>query len=339
MGDHITSKFRAGSVATSFFRKALAVAGLAIVATTGVAHAQTDYPTKPIKLIVPFSPGGATDIIGRIVANNLGQALGQPIVVENRGGAASIIGTDAGAKATPDGYTLVITNGAAITTGPLLGQQIPYDPIKDFEHIVLLGTFPNGLLVNVNHPARTFQEFVELARKSDGNFNYGSAGVGSAGFLTGELLKQKANIKMTHVPYKGTGPAMNDLIGGQLDAIFNNMQAAATQSQAGTIRVLAVSGPKRMPQFPDVPTMDEIIPGTVGEAWFGISGPKGVSPAIMRKLEAAMAEVMKDEDFRKQLSAVGMTPMGSPQAEFDRFLEDEIQKWTPIIRGANITLQ
>lgn len=339
MDDHITNKPRAGSVASSFFRKALVAVGIAVFATTGAAHAQSDYPAKPLKLIVPFSPGGATDIIGRIVANNLGQALGQTIIVENRGGAASVIGTDAGAKAPPDGYTLVITNGAAITTGPLLGQQIPYDPIADFEHIVLLGTFPNGLLVNVNHPARSFEEFVDLARKADGTFNYGSAGVGSAGFLTGELLKQKADIKMTHVPYKGTGPAMNDLIGGQLDAIFNNMQAAVTQSEAGNIRVLAVSSPKRMPQFPDVPTMDEIIPGTVGEAWFGISGPKGVSPAVIRRIESAMAEVMKDADFRRQLSAVGMSPMGAPQAEFNRFLEEENRKWTPIIQGANITLQ
>src|SRR5690606_30244730 len=152
----------------------------------------------------------------------------------------------------------------------------------------------NGLLVNTNHPAKDLKHFVELAGKSEAGFNYGSAGVGSAGFLTGEMLKQKAGIKMTHVPYKGTGPAMNDLIGGQLDAIFNNMQAAKPQTAAGTVRILAVSGPNRMPQFPDVPTMDEIIPGTIGEAWFGVSGPKGIPPEIIKKIEPALDTVLQN---------------------------------------------
>lgn len=333
------TKFSASSRVVARFRSTLMAAGLAVLASTGLAHAQSDYPNKPIKLIIPFSPGGATDIIGRLVANRLSEVIGQPVVVENRGGAASVIGTDAGSKAAPDGYTLVITNGAAITIAPLLGKQLPYDPVNDFEHIFLLGTFPNGLLVNVNHPAKDLKQFVELAGKSTAGFNYGSAGVGSAGFLTGEMLKQKADFKMTHVPYKGTGPAMNDLIGGQLDAIFNNMQAAKTQSDAGNVRVLAVSGPKRMPQFPGVPTMDEIIPGTIGEAWFGVSGPKGIPPEVIKKIETALDETIRDETIRKQLGDVGMTPVGAPHTEFVDFLGKETEKWAPIIKAADIKIE
>lgn len=306
---------------------------LSIGMTQAAQATEASYPNRPVKLIVPFSPGGGADIVGRIVANALGQELGQSVVVENRGGAASIIGTDAGAKAKPDGYTLVITNGAAITVGPMLGQPITYDPVEDFEHIFLIGTFPNGLLVNANHPAKTFQEFIELARQSKRKFNYGSAGVGSAGYLTGELLKQRAGVEMVHVPYKGTGPAMNDLIGGQLDALFNNLQAAETQAKAGNIRILAVSSPERHPQFPDVPTMDEIVPGTVAEAWFGISGPKGIPSEIIDHLEKALANVLKDESVRKQLAAVGMTPRGERQQQFAQFIQDEISKWGPVIQG------
>ena len=335
MRNHITGEHRARPRVLNICRRAFLAVGLA--AASGAVLAQA-YPDRPIKLIVPFSPGGSTDVIGRLVANALAEEVGQSVIVDNKGGAGSILGTDLGAKAPPNGYTLVITNGAAITTGPLLGQKISYDPYRDFTHIMLLGTFPNGLIVRTSHPAKDFKEFVELARQAGGKYNYGSAGVGSAGFLTGEMLKQKAHMDMTHVPYKGTGPAMNDLLGGQLDAIFNNMAVASTQSKAGNVRILAVSGPKRVPAFPDVPTMNEVVPGTVGEAWFGVSAPAGTPAAVVDRLQTALAKVMANADFRGKLAEQGLTPVGAPQAEFVKFLHDEDRKWAPIIKAANIKL-
>jgi len=305
--------------------------------TPVMVQAQT-WPEQAIRLIVPFSPGGATDVIGRLVANALTEEIGQSVIVENRGGAASILGTNLGAKARPDGYTLVITNGAAITTGPLLGQKTPYDPHRDFTHIMLLGTFPNALLVRTSHPAQNFQDFIQKARQAGGQYSYGSAGVGSAGFLTGEMLKQRTGISMTHVPYKGTGPAMNDLLGGQLDAVFNNLATASALSKAGAVRVLAVSGSKRVPEFPNVPTMDEVVPGTVGEAWFGISGPAGIPATVLDRLQDALGNIMATADFRAKLAAQWLTPVGALQAEFVRFLHEEEHKWAPIIQATNITL-
>lgn len=337
MSNQFTGGFSFGALSRQFCRSAFLVAGLAAAAGQ-TAHAQGAYPDHAVRLIVPFAPGGTSDVVARLVANAMGEALGQTVFIENKGGAGSILGTDAGAKAAPDGYTLVVTNGAAITTGPLLGQKISYKPIADFTHMVLLGTFPNGLVVRADHPAKNFKEFVEMAKAAGGKYNYGSAGVGSAGFLTGELLKQKAHIDMTHVPYKGTGSAINDLIGGQLDAIFNNPGVAAAQAKAGKVRILAVSGPKRLPDLPDIPTMAETVPGAVGEAWFGISGPANMPPAVVNKLVATMTKVMASPDLKTKLMEQGLTPIGSGPAEFSKFLAEEDQKWAPVIKAANIKL-
>ncbi|MDX3907404.1 MAG: tripartite tricarboxylate transporter substrate binding protein [Pigmentiphaga sp.] len=316
-------------------------AGVAAAAAllTGPAPAQAQYPDHAIKLIVPFAPGGTSDVVARLVSKVASEHLRQTIVVENRGGAGSIIGTDAGAKAAPDGYTLVLTNGAAITTGPMIGQKISYDPIKDFTHMLWLGTFPNGLIVRHDHPARSFEEFVKLARAAGDKYSYGSAGVGSAGFLAGELLKLKAGLKMVHIPYKGTGAAINDLVGGQLDAIFNNPGVAAAQVRAGNARILAVSGARRIPTLPDVPTMDEVVPGAVGEAWFGISGPAGLPPSVIAPLVAAFEQAMKSEDLQAKLIEQGFTPdFGGPEV-FARNLQSEIAKWGPVIKAADIKLE
>lgn len=312
---------------------------LAGAMVTTPTWAQGAYPDHPIKLIVPFAPGGTSDVVARLVANSLGESLGQTVFIENKGGAGSILGTDAGAKADPKGYTLVLTNGAAITTGPLLGQKVSYRPIEDFTHMVMLGTFPNGLIVRTDHPAKSFKEFVSLARDAKGSYNYGSAGVGSAGFLTGELLKQKANLKMTHVPYKGTGAAINDLLGGQLDAIFNNPGVAAAQAKSGKVRILAVSGAKRLPDLADIPTMDEVVPGAIGEAWFGISGPAGMPPAVVAKLVSSIQGVMATPDLKAKLMEQGLTPSGMGPADFARFLKEEDAKWAPVIKAAGITLE
>lgn len=334
----ITAVLSSGRVSFSRWISSAVMAACAGIVAPSVALAQDAFPNRAVTLIVPFAPGGATDIVGRALANSLAAQLGQPVVVENRGGAASIMGTGVGAAAKPDGYTLVMTNGAAITTGPLLGQTVPYDPRNGFTHIKLLGTFPNGLLVNASHPANNLKEFIELAREAKGDYNYGSAGVGSAGFLTGEMLQQMADFTMVHVPYKGTGPAMNDLIGNQLTMIFNNMAAAKSQADAGTIKILAVSSPKRLPDFPDVPTMDETLPGAVAEAWFGVSGPAGLDPAVQKTLYDAVSKAVQDPAYLAVLRRVGMTPASGDSADFVRFINDEFARWEPVIKKANIQL-
>ncbi len=319
-------------------RRAVFLIAALIAGAPQLVYAQASYPERQIKLIVPFAPGGTGDVLGRLIASRMGDALGQTVFVENKGGAGSILGTELGAKAEPNGYTLVMTNGAAITTGPLLGQKVGYRPIEDFSHLVLLGTFPNGLVVRADHPAKSFREFISLADKANGKFNYGSAGIGTAGFMVGELLKQKANIQLTHVPYKGTGQAMIDLLGGQLDAIFNNLGIAAAQVKAGKVRILAVSGPNRLPDFPDVPTMDSVVPGTVGEAWFGVSAPVGMPAAVVDKLVSVLAKIVATAEFKARLSEHGLTPIGAGPVDFVRFLKAEEQKWGPVIKAGNIKL-
>lgn len=277
------------------------VAAAAVLAIPGMARADSSYPNRAIRLLVPFAPAGTGDIVARLLANKLAEELGQSIIVDNRGGAGSIIGTDAGAKAAPDGYTLTISNGAAITTGPLMGQRIAYKPMDDFVHLLLIGTFSNMLVVRAEHPANTLKEFVELSRQSASGINWGSAGVGSAGFLAGELLAQLAKAKMVHVPYKGTGPAMNDLLGGSLDAMLTSAAVAAPHVKVGKLRALAVSGAQRLRDFPNVPTMNESVPGAIGDAWFGVSVPSKTPKPVVERLRTALERASAGPELRGQL--------------------------------------
>jgi tripartite-type tricarboxylate transporter receptor subunit TctC len=299
------------------------------------AHAQA-WPARPIRLIVPFAVGGSGDLVGRLVAEKLANALGQSVIVDNRGGNGSILGTGLAARAAPDGYTLVLSNGAAITTGPLIGQQVPYQPLKDFTHIALLGTFTNALIVRADHPARNLAEFLAMARARPGKISYGSAGVGSAGFLTGELLKQLAGIDIVHIPYKGTSPALTELLGGQLDAMFNALIAAAPHIKAGKVRALAIASSARDPGFPDIPTMAETVSGAVGDAWFGLSGPAQMPAPVVERLHAEVVRLMGSNEVKDRLVTLGLLaqPLG-PKA-FTAFIEAENRKWAPVIRSAHI---
>ena len=315
-------------------RRALLAAGAA--AWMGSSFAAETFPSRPLKLIVPFAPGGTGDLVARALANQLSSELGQTVVVDNRGGAGSIIGTDAGAKAVADGYTLTMTNGAAVTTGPLIGQTLAYRPLDDFAHLFLIGTFPNMLVVRAEHPAKDFREFVSIYKKDARGMSWGSAGVGSAGFLAGELLHQLAQLHMIHVPYKGTGPAMTDLLGGSLDAVLTSPAVAAPHIQTGKLRALAVSSATRLADFPDVPTMDEAVPGAIGDAWFGISVPAKTPQPARDRLQAGLLKVHESPAFRTQLQKAGLTPMGLAQQEFGTFLRSEIAKWTPVLRGVKI---
>ena len=319
-------------------------AGLALIMGmacwgAGPAHAQAPYPNKPIKWIVPFAPGGSGDLIARVLAERLGQALGQPVVIDNRGGNGSVLGTELAAKAAPDGYTWVLSNGAAITTGPLMGQSPSYKPLEDFIHISLIGSFANALIVRSDHPARNVQDLLALAREQPGKLSYGSAGVGSAGHLTGELLKQLTKTQMLHVPYKGSGPALNDLLGGQIDLMFNALIASAPHIRAGRVRALAISGAQRDRDFPQVPTLAEAVPGAVGEAWFGLSVPARTPAAMVERLRVEMARVLQQPETRQKLAEMGMQTLNLGPREFQDFLVQENRKWGPVIRTAQIRIE
>ncbi|MEI6761675.1 MAG: tripartite tricarboxylate transporter substrate binding protein [Betaproteobacteria bacterium] len=296
------------------------------------------YPSRPVKLIVPFPPGGSTDVIARMMAQRLGDALKSPVVVENKPGVGSVLGTDAVAKAAADGYTLVVSANPAIAPGPLMRTSMPYDPIRDFTHLALLGTFPNGFVVRAEHPAKTMAEFVAMARARPGSINYASAGLGSAGFLTGELLKQAAGIDMVHVPYKGSGPAITDLLGGQLDGMFESLVTATAYVRGGKLRLLAVSGEARSKTFPEVPALTEVVPGVVGGAWFGISAPARLPANIALRLQTEVQAIVNAPDIQARLGELGMTPVPLVGAEFLAFIQAENRKWGPVIKAGKITV-
>jgi tripartite-type tricarboxylate transporter receptor subunit TctC len=300
------------------------------------ALAQNSYPMKPIKWIVPFANGGSADLIARLMADRMGPALGQAVVIDNRGGNGSVLGTDLGAKATPDGYTWVLSNGAAITTGPLMGQNTSYRAIEDFTHLVLIGSFANALIVRQDHPAKTLQDFLTIARKHPDKISYGSAGLGSAGHLTGELLKQLSKIQMVHIPYKGSGPAFNDLVGGQTDAMFNALISSAPHIRSGRVRALAISGSMRDPEFSNVPTLAETVPGAIGEAWFGLSVPAKTPPQVADRIRTEAMRILATPEMRKKLQELGMQVMNLGPKEFQLFISQEIKKWGPVISQAHI---
>ena len=320
-------------------RKALQVlAGMVAWNTLPTALAQS-FPNRAIKLVVPFPPGGSTDVVARLIGLRLSDALKTPVVIDNKPGVGSVLGTDFVAKAVPDGYTLVVAANPAIAPGPLMRSNMPYDAIKDFTHLALLGTFPNGFVVRADHPAKTMADFIAMARAKPGVLNYASAGVGSAGFLTGELLKQAAGIDMVHVPYKGSGPAITDLIGGQVDGMFESLVTATGYVRGGKLRLLSVSGDKRSKTFADVPALNEIVPGVTGGAWFGISAPAGLPGTIAQRLQTEVQAIINAPDMQARLTELGMTPLALGGPEYVAFIQGENRKWAPIIKAGKITVE
>ena len=313
------------------------LAGLLLVAA-GFCAAQP-YPARAVKLVVPFPPGGSTDVIARMVAQRLADSLKTAVVVENKPGAGSVLGSDLVAKAAPDGYTLLVSANPAIAPGPLMHASMPYDPLRDFTHLALLGTFPNGFVVRADHPARTMAEFIAMARARPGAMNYASAGVGSAGFLTGELLKQAAGIDLLHVPYKGSAPAITDLMGGQLDGMFESLVTAGGYVRSGKLRLLAVSGERRSKTFPDVPTLAEIVPGVAGGAWFGISAPARLPGDIAQRLQTEVQAIVNAPDMQTRLAELGMAPLALAGADFVAFIATENRRWGPVIKAGNVRVE
>ena len=301
------------------------------------AGAQT-YPSQPIKLIMPFAPGTASENAMRLVLDKLSENLKQPVVLENRPGAGSTLGTDQAAKAVPDGHTLLASYNSAIAPGALLYNKLGYDPLKDFKHIALIGVFPQFMVVRSDHPAKTVQDFLAMVKAKPGTVNYASAGVGTSGFLAAELLKQTLGLNMTHIPYKGPAPAIADLLGGRLDMVLT--ASASELAKAGKVRVLAVTSEKRVPGFPDVPTLDELAPGVQAVSWVGISAPVQTPRAITSLLEKELLAILNTPEMQARLSepTLGMTPMVLGSEKFVEFIQKEIRVWSPIIKGGNIRI-
>ncbi|MEO8630222.1 MAG: tripartite tricarboxylate transporter substrate binding protein [Betaproteobacteria bacterium] len=318
----------------SAFALACAVAS---ICTSGVRAG--DYPDHPVRLVVPFPAGGSADTNARLLGQRLSSNLGQPIIIENRPGAGGNIGTDVVAKAAPDGYTLILGSISSHAINVSLYQRLPYDPVKDFAPISLMCTFPNVLVVNPAVPARNVQELIALAKAKPGSLTFASGGNGTTHHLSGELFKQMTGVDMTHVPYKGNAPAMTDLVGGQVQLMFDNIGNALPFIRAGKIRALAVIGPKRSPALPDVPTLAESgLTDYNVTSWFGILAPAKTPPPVLRKLEAAVAKALQDPSLRDQLARDGVELRPNSPAQFATFLQSEIVRWTALVRqsGAHI---
>ena len=311
--------------------KRLFLALCALAASFGVAA--QPWPARPVKIIAPFAPGGSADTLGRIIAKKLTEQLKENFVVENKPGAGGALGSEQVSHAPPDGYTLVVSGIASHVIAPQLPQGTPYDPVKDFTHIALLGGPPAVLAVSPSLPAKNLKEFVELAKKQ--KLSYGSPGNGTQGQLVAELFKQKAGIELQHVPYKGASAAVSDLMGGHLQSVSTTLSTAATQIKAGKARALALSSAARLPDYPDVPTFAESgYPDIIGTVWFSISGPANMPADIVQKLNAEIRRALETSEVRERLRHDGITPNRLDAKEFSAFVADELRRWGPIVRAS-----
>ncbi len=322
-------------------RRIIEIAAAICIALSGVgtACAQADYPTKPIRLIVPFPPGGGTDILSRLVANKLTETLGWQIVVDNRGGAGGNIGLQAAAQSAPDGYTMVMGQTSNLAINPALYSKLPYDPIKDFVPVSLVSASPIVLVVPAKSPYKTLGDFVAAAKAKPGQLTFGSPGSGTVAHLTGELFQRTAGIKYVHVPYKGAAQALPDLIGGRIDLYSSSLETAMSQMKAGTIRALAVTSLQRIAVVPDVPTVSESgYKGFQATTWFGILAPKGTPDAIVNKFTAETTKVLQMPDMKERMAATGGLPVPTGPKEFSALLRSEVQRWSRVVKesGAKV---
>jgi tripartite-type tricarboxylate transporter receptor subunit TctC len=310
----------------------------AAVLASASAHAQ-DYPTRPITLVVPYAAGGGNDVMARIVADKMSRTLGQQIVVENRAGAGGTIATRQVAKAAPDGYTLVIGGTGTLAVNPTLYANVGYDPRKDFSPVGLIGTSALIVLVHPAVAAKSIRELIDLAKKDPGKLNYASAGVGSGIHLGTVLFEQMAGIQLTHVPYRGTGPALTDLVGGHVAIYFSSLPSAVGIAREGKVRAIAVTGSKRSDVFPDVPTVAEAaLPGYEAVLHYGIVAPAGTPRPIVDKLNAALREALASPDTKERMAKDGTEPLPSTPGEYAADIDREETKWSAIVRksGAKV---
>ena len=303
------------------------------------ALAQT-WPAKPITLIIPFPPGGSTDIVGRIAADGMARELGQPFVVDNRGGAGGAIGAKAIADATPDGYTLGIATISTHVVNPIVHTDLRYDPLRDFSFVSQIAAVPNVLAVHPSVPAGNMAQFIAYAKANPGKLNFGTPGIGSLGHLIGETFMYSANVKMTHVPYRGAGPALNDALAGQVQVLFDNLPSSLPHIHAGKLRALAVASATRVSSLPEVPTFAETGQPLVNDpSWFGVIGPARLSPETVAKLHAALVATLKQPEALKRLEAAASVPVGNSPEAFRKVVADALDNTRKVAREANLKFE
>src|SRR6266571_3399261 len=300
---------------------------------TGSAFAQADYPSRPVRIVVPSPPAGGTDIVARVLALHFAKALGQSFFVENKPGAGNMIGIEAVARAPADGYTLLMV-ASTLALNSVLYKKVPYDPIRDFAPITLAATAPNVLIVNLSLPAQSLAEFIALARQKPGQLSYGTPGIGTSPHLCMELLKSMAGIDLQHVPYRGTAPAVTDVISGQIAAMFANALTARPQIDAGRVRALAVSGPKRLEALPDLPAVAEAgVPKYEAMQWYGLVAPAGTPQPIIARLHGEAIKALHTSEMKERLAIDGAEAVGSTPSEFAALIRYELEKWAKVARA------
>jgi tripartite-type tricarboxylate transporter receptor subunit TctC len=314
----------------------LIAAALLLAPLSAAAQSAADYPNKAVRVLVTVPPGGGVDTVTRLVTGRMAAKLGQTFVVENRGGAGGSLAAEAVYKAEPDGYQLMASQPSPITTNVALYKSLNYDPAK-FQFVGIMSTIPNVLLVKNDFPAKTAKEFIAYVKANAGKVNYASQGPGTTSHLTAELYGKLTGSTMTHVPYKGTGPALNDIVAGHVDFIFMQLESAIKLHEGGKARILAVTTSKRIPQLPDVPTSAEIgLPGLISDTWNAITAPPGTPAPIVAKLNATLNEVLKEQELAERFKQLLLTPGSGNVAETRAFIEEDTRRWTEVIKEANI---
>jgi tripartite-type tricarboxylate transporter receptor subunit TctC len=305
-----------------------------------VAAAADDFPSRPISIIVAQTPGGGTDIIARIIGAQIAKQMNATVIIDNRPGAGTLVGTAAAAKSAPDGYTMIAGLIANMAVNPSLYAHLPYDPIRDFTPVAMLADYPFAVVVSKNFQAKSIKELIALAKEKPGSINFASGGNGTGQHLSTELFELQAGIKLTHVPYRGAAPAYTDVIAGQVPLFFDNLSSALGQIQAGTVRALAVTSKERSPLLPDVPTVAESgVPEYEYHVWFGLWAPKATPRPVIEKLNAEVVKALQDPGVRKAIAAGAGTPDTMPLAEIEPFVKSEIVKWADVVKRAGIKVQ
>ena len=307
----------------------------ALALASAVAHAQ-GWPARPVKMVVPFPAGGPTDVMTRVVCDKLSQALGQPVVVENKPGAGGSIGTDFVAKSAPDGYTFLMATGSTHSVGPYL-QKLPYDPAKDFTPISYVGYASNILLVSPKLGVNTVRELIEYARKEPGRLTYATSGIGSVAHLTAEMFGAMSGAKLTHVPYKGTQLSINDMIAGQVGILFDNVMTAKPHIDGGRLKGIAISSSQRSTIVPDLPTVAEAgLPGFESNNWFGVFGPANTPRPVVERMEAELTKILREPAIKERFHTLGFEITGGKPAELTAIMQAEARKWSKVIKDANV---
>lgn len=320
-------------------KQIIAVMAGVLFSAAALAQAATNYPNRPVRIIVPFAPGGATDIVTRVVAQKLSESWGQTMVVDNRAGAGGNIGGDIAAKATPDGYTLFMTSGSIVTANPHMYARMPFNAEKDLVAVTNVASSPQAIVVHPSAPAKSVKELIALAKAKPKSMTFGSAGIGTQTHLAAENFVFTAGIDVTHVPYKGEGPALNDLVGGQIQFVTPNVAAAIAFINSGKLRALGVTSKQRAPQLPNVPAVAETLPGFENLGWFGFMVPAGTSKAVIDKVHADTVKALAAGDVRKRFDDIGMTAVGNAPQDFAKDIKAESARWAKIIKERKLQVK